>query len=284
MAPVDRSNGWGRSTRWHWSIVRMTGVDRRIDLRDPWMVGCPSFEWLGSIVAMTLVDRRIAVVDRWIDVRGDRQTVAHCFFIGTRVSLRRWPTAACVGIGHDPPTSIGSRVMTSVGSSGRSVIERSVPGRLRPSPVASRHPLPDERGEGPPPLRCRHRVALVWTAVVPATALLAEAPASALAAARAAASQSGGDAAAVQTRRNLPYGFGPVFIGRPRLRHASRPPDNADTFVTPLFIRMSAAPALDSSAGHVQYVTIGFPFGKESACPSIDAIGMPRAPAMWPSS
>jgi hypothetical protein len=42
---VDRRDGTGRSfdrrcrsTRWHWSIVRMAGVDGGIDLRDPWMV------------------------------------------------------------------------------------------------------------------------------------------------------------------------------------------------------------------------------------------------------
>ncbi len=44
--------------------------------------------------------------------------------------------------------------------------------------------------------------------------------------------------------------------------HAAKPPFSAETLRIPPRFMISAAPALDSSAGHVQYVTIGFSRGR----------------------
>ena len=77
-------------------------------------------------------------------------------------------------------------------------------------------------------------------------------------------------------------GTRPVLVAPPAFCHAWKPPKRAETLDTPLFCRMSAAPALDSSAGHVQYVMIGFPLGIVSNCVSMLANGMLIAPAMWP--
>ena len=44
----------------------------------------------------------------------------------------------------------------------------------------------------------------------------------------------------------------PLSIGYPRRCHSSRPPRRAETFLIPACSSFSAAPALDSSLGHVQ--------------------------------
>ena len=74
--------------------------------------------------------------------------------------------------------------------------------------------------------------------------------------------------------------FAPVATGYPRRRHDSKPPYRASTLVKPLRLRMSAAPALDSSAGHVQYVTIGLFFDNDGIIVSMLASGMFIAPSM----
>jgi hypothetical protein len=72
----------------------------------------------------------------------------------------------------------------------------------------------------------------------------------------------------------------PAALGYPWLVQAWNPPYSAETLVKPLFCRMSAAPALDSSLGHVQYVTIGLSFGRVLDIDSMLANGMCNAPGM----
>ena len=66
------------------------------------------------------------------------------------------------------------------------------------------------------------------------------------------------------------------------LVQAPNPPKSAETSWMPMDFMMSAELALDSSAGHVQYVTTGFPFGMRSIIDCVLAMGMFRAPGMCP--
>jgi hypothetical protein len=54
-------------------------------------------------------------------------------------------------------------------------------------------------------------------------------------------------------------GYLPVSIGWPVCRQFANPPRSARASVNPSFRSVSAARALVSSAGQLQYVTIGFP-------------------------
>ena len=68
-------------------------------------------------------------------------------------------------------------------------------------------------------------------------------------------------------------GSRPSRVAKPACFQESNPPASAEASIPAVF-RMSAAPALDSSAGHVQYVTIGFPPRSQGTSPSMRDNGM----------
>ncbi len=76
----------------------------------------------------------------------------------------------------------------------------------------------------------------------------------------------------------------PVSVGKPAFRQASRPPTRAATLLIPLFCMRSAARALDSSAGHVQYATIVLSLGRYGAWLSTNDSGMCNEPGMCPAA
>jgi hypothetical protein len=72
----------------------------------------------------------------------------------------------------------------------------------------------------------------------------------------------------------------PDAVGYPNPSHARKPPRRAEAPWMPFLSRMSTELALVSSAGHVQYVTIGLSFGRFEISPSSCAIAMCSAPGM----
>lgn len=73
----------------------------------------------------------------------------------------------------------------------------------------------------------------------------------------------------------------PAVTGNARLRQASKPPRSAVVLRMPAVLSWSAARALDSSLGHVQYVTIGLSRGRYGTSPAIRLSGMCIEPVMW---